>query len=165
MTLGENDLPEILDDPIFDPINSTREDTPPLSEKRGRGRPRKPDSAPKKSALPKASWPKAGGVAKSLTVTFEGIVLGVGLLNVNDSQAIEAGAPDLIQALIDLGTTDTRYRRYLEAMATPGKFGPLIIASSAIILPIAANHGLFNMFNKPTPDTINPNLVDQGLTQ
>ena len=155
MSLGEID-PVIEDDPI------TLEDTPPISEKRGRGRPRKNDTAPKKTGLPKASWPKAAGVGRSLQVSFDGIALGVALLNQKDALAIEEGAPDLIAAMIELGTNDSRYRRYLEAMAAPGKFGPIIIASSAIVLPIAANHGLFTMFSKSKPDNLitSPNMEE-----
>jgi hypothetical protein len=163
MTLGENENdPAPLDPPFTD----TPTDTAP---KRGRGRPKKNlgaafaqeiftprDKAPKtvKSSAPK--WNKEADVAKALETTFGAISFGVSLLNQADGAAIDQGSPALINALIDLARTDHKFRKYLESFAAPGKYGPLVIAFGGIALPIAANHGLFNMFSKKDTDNLEP---------
>ena len=139
--------------------------------KRGPGRPKgyspKADTAPKgtkvRAAAPKgATWANAKSVEATLTQTLEGIGLGVKLLNSFDGETIIAGAPKLSSALVDLATNDPRYRKFLESASAPGKYGPLLIAVGGIALPIAMNHGLFDVKPKVVKDAPVDPLFDSS---
>ena len=122
-------------------------DTPP--GKRGPGRPKgyspKADKAPKGNTPKGNNWASAKAIEVSLNETIMGIGLGVKLLNSFDGEIIIDGAPKLSKALVDLATNDPRYRKYLESASAPGKYGPLLMAVGGIALPIAMNHGLFDI--------------------
>lgn len=152
MTLGE-DVLEVDNPPFSDPdTEPKRKGRPPGAKNKVSSAPT--DRAPKGMRAPKSQWLQEASVIRSLNTTIEAIGLGVGLLNQIDGNAITAGGPDLVEALVNLGRDDKRFRRYLEAMSAPGKYGPIVMATGAIALPIAANHGLFNMFSKSKSDNL-----------
>ena len=109
-----------------------------------------PDSAPRNQREPGGiSWPEGKAIQDSLTNTLEGLGYGVKLLNKSDGQDIIDGAAKLSEALVDLARKEPGYRKYLQTASVPGEFSPLIVASGAIIVPIAINHGLFDgLFGK-----------------
>lgn len=98
-----------------------------------------PASAPRKSA---GNWPMAATVENALNDLFSYAGMGLTLVNPADGSAVAAGGPAVSKALVDLGRTDKKLRRYLEMVATPGKYGPLILASLGIIVPVMVNHNL-----------------------
>ena len=118
--------------------------------KRGRGRPPKDksatpdDKAPKRPATPPPvkGWTRAIEIENILFKYLQAISLGVTFLNADDGQIISQGAADLAHELVELGKVDKRMRGILESMAAPGKYGGLMLASGAIIIPIAMNHNL-----------------------
>lgn len=158
MTLGEqdpiDDLGAFTGDPAFSDTEPKRKGRPPGAKNKISSAP--VDKAPKGMRAPKSQWSEEASVIRSLNTTIEAIGLGVGLLNKFDGNAITAGGPDLVEALVNLGRDDKRFRRYLEAMSAPGKYGPIVMATGAIALPIAANHGLFDMFSKKPSANLEP---------
>ena len=137
----------------------SEEDTAPEQAKRKPGRPKGysplKDKAP--NSGPKVSWASANAIEDSLNATIKGIALGVELLNKEDGATIAKGGPALAKAMVDLARNDPRYRKYLETMSAPGKWGPLVMSVGAIALPIAFNHNLFTPKPKkvaPTPDPL-----------
>lgn len=119
--------------------------------KRGRGRPKKEasesagDKPPKRPHQPTVTvkgWSRAAEIEGVLFKYLQGISLGVSFLNDVDGQIISNGAADLAHELVELGKVDRRMRSMLESIAAPGKYGGLILASGAIIVPIAINHNL-----------------------
>ena len=102
------------------------------------------DSAPKGQSAPRGSWPEGNAIQASFTDTLQGIGLLVEKVNKDDGQSIYKGASKLSEALVDLARKDPRYRKYLEKGSQPGKYGPIIMASGSILLPIAMNHGLLD---------------------
>lgn len=127
--------------------------------KRGRGRPRKDESAPKSNedkpprrpsaAPPSKGWTRAAEVEKIIYNYLTGIAAGVAFVNVDDAAAISDGAARLAHELVELGRIDKKYREYLEALTKPGKYGGVLIATGAIVLPIAINHNLIPQLNIP----------------
>ena len=103
------------------------------------------DNPPRGITPPRSnSWPEGAAIQASLTDTLQGLALGIEWLNKEDGKIIHKGAPKLSEALVDLARKDPRYRKYLEKGSQPGKYGPLLLATSAIIGPIAMNHGLLD---------------------
>jgi len=156
-----------IESPIFlPPVDDVAPVVPSVEVKRGRGRPpgsgkpkvEKADKPPKVSSRNTSgpSWPQAKSVEVALTKGFEFVALTVGLVNADDGDVLYKQGPALIHELVELAVIDRRYRHYLEMLAQPGKYGPLIGACGSIIIPIAANHGfnpLGNLFGSV-------NLVD-----
>jgi hypothetical protein len=133
------------------------EDQPP---KRGRGRPPKSsnsepkennDKPPRRPNTPPPikGWTRAAEVEKVIYNYLTGIAAGVAFVNVDDAKAISDGAARLAHELVELGKIDKRYRGYLETLCAPGKYGGVLIATGAIVLPIAINHNLIPQFNIP----------------
>ena len=155
MTLGDDEVEDIE---FSDTPEPARKGRPPGAKNKVAS-----DKAPKGIKPPKVSWPEEAGVIRSLTTSLEAIGLGVGLLNKVDGESIIAGAPGLVEAMVNLGRDDKRMRKYLEAMSAPGKYGPIIMATGSILLPIAANHGLFEGFGKKKSDNLET-TVDANIT-
>lgn len=101
-------------------------------------------NAPKNPRLgrKRSSWPQKEAVRSSLNqlVMFAGG--GLSVINKVDGQTVMMGGPALVTALVDLAEEDKTIRRYLDFLSKPGKYGPLILASMGIIIPILANHKL-----------------------
>jgi len=159
MTLGEDQ--EVDSPPFSDPEDKPRKGRPPGAKNKISST---SDKAPRGPKAPRAQWPEEASVVRSLNTSLEAIGLGVSLLNKVDGEAIISGSPDLVEALVNLGRDDKRFRRYLEAMSAPGKYGPIIMASGSILLPIAANHGLFTMFNSKKPDNLETQETTSEVT-
>lgn len=82
--------------------------------------------------------------------------MGLRLVNPADGKVIAEGGPAVIHELVELAKTDAKFRKPLEMLATPGKYGPLGLALMGVIVPIMANHGLLPQFEisglTPTPN-------------
>ncbi len=131
--------------------------------KRGRGRPKKDqservdtDKPPKRPTQPAPikGWTRAAEVEKVIYTYLTTIAAGVAFVNIDDAQAISNGAARLASELVELGKMDKKYRGYLEMLTKPGKYGGVLIATGAIVLPIAINHNLIPQLRIPfgTPD-------------
>lgn len=136
------------------------------TKKRGRGRPPKEsnndnvnpdaDSAPKRpnqKAPTNKNWSKAVEVEKALNTYLNTIGAGVSFVNENDGVAILNGSETLASELVELARNDRTYRTYLEWFTKPGKYGGVLIASGAIVIPILANHNLLPQLKIPFGNT------------
>ena len=161
MVLGE-DVVEVDNPPFSEAEEPKRKGRPPgAKNKNTLGDVFAPkDKAPKGIKAPRAQWSEEASVVRSLNTSLELIGLGVTIINVIDGEAIISGSPALVEALVNLGRDDKRFRRYLEAMSAPGKYGPIVMASGSILLPIAANHGLFTMFTTKRDDNLTPTQIN-----
>lgn len=97
------------------------------------------------------SWAKAGEVENALNLIFKFGGAAIQAVNVADGQIIQNGGPAISKALVDLGRTDKRVRKYLEMMSAPGKYGPLTLAVAGVVVPIMVNHGVFPTFGITVP--------------
>ena len=131
------------DSAAFTPIDA--------APKRGRGRPPKSDKPvdntdkpPRRPNTPPPvkGWTRANEIENILFKYLQGISLAVSFVNDADGQIISQGSADLAHELVELGKVDKRMRSMLESIAAPGKYGGLMLASGAIIIPIAINHNL-----------------------
>lgn len=122
-------------------------DAPPVipepadaAPKRGRGR---PPGAKTGSGKPRGpSWAKAASVEKSLNEFVGLAAAGLVFVNREDSRIIAEGGPRIVHELVELAKVEPALRRYLELSAAPGKYGPLIVATLAVIIPVMVNHNL-----------------------
>lgn len=99
----------------------------------------------------KTKWAAAPAIEAALNSYFSGIGMVVTMIDPVDGEIIADGSEAVIKELIALGRVDKNFRKLLERLATPGKYGPLLIACSPIVIGIAANHNLlpeFKFFNK-----------------
>jgi hypothetical protein len=97
------------------------------------------------------SWPQAAAIETYLNSIVEFAAKPVGHFNEMDGAILALQGPNVVHELIELAKDDKQLQKYLTALASPGKYGPLMMACSSLILPIMANHnffGLFNMFGK-----------------
>jgi hypothetical protein len=118
---------------------SGQEPTPPEPEKKHRGR-------------PKGSTNKTGaGRRPAMTGVKEGLMAYVGMAGTTlcmfpptqkDGLVILGRGEPLVDSLMELAKTDKRVANALKAMCVGGAWTGVIIASSMIALPIAANHNL-----------------------
>lgn len=93
-----------------------------------------------------AGWANAAVVEQSL-VRYMGLIgTGIGFIYPDDGTVIVKQGPDVAHELVELGKVDRRLRRYLDIIATPGKYGPLVMAVAGMVLPIMANHDLLPRF-------------------
>lgn len=108
------------------------------------------------------AWAKAAEVENALNLLFKFGGAAVQAVNVVDGKVIAEGGPAISRALVDLGRTDRKLRRYLEVMTAPGKYGPLTFAIAGVVVPILANHGLIPTFaiTVPAPSGENPEGVN-----
>ncbi len=88
------------------------------------------------------AWPKSEQVKELLHTYVNGIAFGVGVFDQTDRLIIETKGPAVVDELVELAKTDKTLRKYLEWIATPGKYAPLTVAVGSLLLPIAINHGL-----------------------
>lgn len=93
-----------------------------------------------------AGWSAADDIERILNRYFTGLAFTVTLVNPTDGSIIAEGSEAVVHELVELGRQDKTWRKYLEMLAKPGKYGPLTIASATIIIPIMANHGLLPQF-------------------
>lgn len=93
-------------------------------------------------------WSKADSVRSSLNTLVNGAGLGLQAFPAlaADGQTLILTSPQIIDALIQLGREDKRVRLWLERLAAPGKYGPLVMASLPLLVGILANHNLLPQF-------------------
>lgn len=101
-----------------------------------------PKTGTRRTSTSRTKWKKAPEVRRALDqiVLFAGT--GVSVIDPVDGQIIKAGGPNITEALVNLAEDDKNLQRYLEWLATPGKYGPLILATAGVVIPILANHGM-----------------------
>jgi hypothetical protein len=87
------------------------------------------------------SWPRATEIENLLTNYIIGLSFGVAFVNAEDGVIIREKAPAVVHELVVLAVDDRNLRRYLEWLATPGKYAPLTMACFSLIFPILQNHG------------------------
>jgi len=104
-----------------------------------------------KSNISGRSWPKAAEIETLLSNHVRMLGAGLALVNEVDGTVIATGGPDVIHELVELAKTDKGLRRYLEWLATPGKYAPLILAIGGVAMPILANHDLMPKLNIKIP--------------
>lgn len=92
------------------------------------------------------SWSRASEIEGVLNRYIEGAGWTIQLVNPVDGKVIADNGPAVIHEIVELAKDDARLRKPLEALATPGKYGPLGIAVLAVVMPIMANHGLLPQF-------------------
>lgn len=102
-------------------------------------------NAPKNPSLgrkKRSTWAQKEAVRASLNqlVMFAGA--GITVINAIDGQTVMMGGPALVNALVDLAEEDKQIRKYLDFLSGPGKYGPLLLATLGIVVPILANHHL-----------------------
>lgn len=102
-----------------------------------------------RSAVSGKAWARAVEVETILCKYVAGLGWGIQLVNPVDGKVVADNGPAVIHELVELAKTDTRLRKPLEFAATPGKYGPLLLALLAVIAPILANHGLLPQFQIP----------------
>jgi hypothetical protein len=87
-------------------------------------------------------WNKAVEVENSLNRIVAGLGMGLSLINEIDGSIVAQGGPAVTHELVELAKTDKTLRKYLEWIAAPGKYGPLVMAVTGLLFPIAVNHNL-----------------------
>jgi len=110
--------------------------------KRAANRPGGSSAGPRAKTTRNGSWARAAEIERALNTYIAGISTVIQIVNEEDGKIIAAGGPDVVAALVQLGRDDKKIRRALELAATPGKYGPLVMAILGIAFPIAVNHGL-----------------------
>lgn len=97
-----------------------------------------------RSATSGKSWPRAVEVENILCQGIAGVSMGLMLVPsmADDGLVLDEKMPAVIHELIELAKTDRRLRKYLEYLATPGKYAPLTLACISVVIPIMANHNL-----------------------
>lgn len=99
-----------------------------------------------KNATSGKSWARAVEIENLLTTYIRGLGHGIKLINAVDGEVIADNGPAVIHELVELAKTDRQIRKYLEWIATPGKYAPISLAVMALVLPIMANHSLLPSF-------------------
>jgi hypothetical protein len=101
------------------------------------------------------SWPKAKLVHDALTRYIGLTGTGIMFLNVDDGKVIANGADEVATAIVNIGMVDKSWRKSLELLATPGKYGELTtVLLFTIAVPIMANHNLLPQFIIPVIHTM-----------
>lgn len=116
-------------------------------------RDRKPSEGRARTSSRLPAWSKAGEVENALNLIFKFGGAAVVAVNAEDGKAISNGGPAISKALVDLGRTDKKIRRYLETLSAPGKYGPLTLAVAGVVVPILANHGMIPTFTITVPES------------
>lgn len=99
----------------------------------------------------RSKWGKAPEVERALNQFTNFLAIGVAALGttssnealVLDAQVISEGMPNVNHELVELAKNDPTFRKYLEWLSAPGKYGALVSASLAVVLPIMVNHNMF----------------------
>ena len=102
-----------------------------------------------RSATSGKSWSDAREVETLLTNYVIGIGTGVKFLNEADGTVIVMSGPAVVHELVELAKSDKNLQKYLLWFATPGKYGPLLLAVGGVALPILANHDMIPKFSIP----------------
>ncbi len=105
--------------------------------------PKRPPESKKARAR---SWPQEKSVATALKAYFDSLGLMVGMVNEADGKIIAEGSDKVVEELINLARVDIKIRKLLIKLAAPGKYGPLLLAVSPILIGVAANHNLLPQF-------------------
>lgn len=100
----------------------------------------------------RGKWNKAPEVEQALNQFTGFLAIGVSALGmtqgstplIEDAKVIRDGMPAVNHELVVLAANDPTFRKYLEWLAAPGKYGALVSASLAVVVPIIANHGVFD---------------------
>lgn len=98
----------------------------------------------------RTKWAKAPEVENALNQLTNFLALGVAGLAVSadsdalalDAQVLNKGMPKVNHELVELAKNDPSFQKYLNWLASPGKYGALTMASLAVIVPILGNHNL-----------------------
>lgn len=118
-----------------------------------KNRDRKPSNRSETSGK---TWARATEIETILSNYVGYLGFGLRLVNPADGKVIADNGPAVIHELVELAKTDTKLRRPLEMLATPGKYGPLGLSVLAVIMPIMSNHGLLPQFQidglTPSPE-------------
>lgn len=91
------------------------------------------------------SWPRATEIENHLTETVIALGKVTALMNPFDGEHIQSHGPKVVHELVELAKDDKTLQRYLIWLASPGKYGPLIMATGGLVGPIALNHGAMNL--------------------
>lgn len=108
----------------------------------------------KPSANPRQGkgWAKGDEVERALTRVLKIFGAGVAWVNPKDGTIIAKGGPAVSRELVNLARAKKDLRPYLEWLAAPGVYGPLVMALATIVLPIMANHKLLPQLIIPMLD-------------
>ena len=98
------------------------------------------------------SWSQAREVETLLTNYVIGIGTGVKFLNETDGVVIVTNGPAVVHELVELAKSDKNLQKYLLWFATPGRYGPLLMALGGVAIPILANHDMIPKFSIPGND-------------
>lgn len=103
-------------------------------------------------------WSGSAEVEQVLIQYVNALGTGVTFINPLDGRVIATGGPAIAHELVELAKSDMKLRKTLTSLTRPGKYGPLTLATMAVVLPIMANHHLLPQFRVPgaTPDTDTP---------
>jgi hypothetical protein len=105
-----------------------------------------------RSATSGKSWSEAREVESLLTNYVIGIGTGVKFLNETDGTIIVLSGPAVVHELVELAKSDKNLQKYLTWFATPGKYGPLLLALGGVVIPILANHDMIPKFSIPATE-------------
>lgn len=120
----------------------------PVAEYSGRGpRPKfcpehKPTRTPAATGSGRGrGWAKAAEVEAQLNTYVYMIAGGLQFtILAPDGRAIQHTGPALVHEIVELARTDKNLRDVLERLALPGKYAPITIAATALLVSVAANH-------------------------
>lgn len=91
-------------------------------------------------------WKNSAEIESVLSNYVRGLGSGLKIINQVDGAVIVDSGPAVVHELVVLARTNMKLRKYLLWLSAPGKYAPLVIASAAVIIPIAANHNLLPTF-------------------
>lgn len=135
------DAPPATDPPAADtppePTKTTRRKT---TRRKTTARKRKPAASGDKS--PRTTARRKRSLKKPVEELLGLVAGGVMFVNMTDAQIIEAGAPRLAEELDNLAQRNDLVYRWLEGLTTGTSNMSLLMAISAIAVPIMANHGM-----------------------
>lgn len=158
--LSESDIAPVLPDPSGDsaPLTCKQDGCTNGIIKPARGRtPKYCDehksagsrSTGSRSATTGKSWSQAVEVEHLLTQYVVGVGTGVKFLNEFDGTVIVQSGPAVVHELVELAKSDKNLQKYLLWFATPGRYGPLLMAVGGVALPIMMNHDIVPKFSMP----------------
>ena len=104
------------------------------------------------SATSGKGWREAREIEALLNQYVIGIGTGVTFVNKFDGEVIVTSGPAVVHELVELAKSDKNLQKYLTWLATPGKYGPLLLALGGVAIPILANHDVLPKFSLPTND-------------
>ncbi len=107
-------------------------------------------AAKSKPTQSRSKWAKAPEVEQALNTLTNFLAMGVAGLAMStesdalalDAQVLSKGMPKVNHELVELAKVDPSFQKYLNWLASPGKYGALTMASLAVIVPILGNHNL-----------------------